>query len=203
MTYMMRRRFQGSAPDVTELDRTIARELVPKFKAIPGFIRYFTIAFDDGTVGSMTVVEDENAVQHCQDAARRWASEAPAMKGMKPVDAISAKMVARIIAVDSNAPGFSIFRHYRSDASEHDLEEAFGQPLRDAFQQKVAGLVRYGVWKLPDGKVVTSGWFDTAEHAAASSQVARELIGAHPNLAKAFPTPPEHVLTGRMLSVYT
>jgi hypothetical protein len=203
MTYMVSRRFRGQQGiDPADLDRTVGKELVPQIRGLPGFMRYVTVMYDDGMIGSVTVMQNEDSIRRSDVIARKWAAESPAMRSLTLATSITGKAIATVEAGTSLAPGFTIQRLYRSDASESAAAQAFA-PVLEAFRQHAAGLVRYMAVLVPGGQLATLGWFDSADHAAASSQVARDLIRQSPDLGKVLPNPPEEIATGRMLTVYT
>jgi hypothetical protein len=201
--YMARRRFRGASASAAELDRIGGSELVPQLKQLPGFIRFITVEFEDGTVGTLLACENLDSINRAAEIGRQWRSQTPAAKNATLVDELIGKMTARI-NTDNYTPGYTIQRLYSSRASEQDLIRVFSQDLLRQFQQEATGVQRYGVLKSINGaKVMTTGWFDSAEHAQASSQVARNLIQAGHDLQSILPAPPEQIAMGKMVSVYS
>ena len=203
MTYMVQRRYKGSAKvDPQELDRIVGRELVPQLKQLPGFVRYVTSTFDDGRVSSMSVFENEGSAKRSTEVGRKWASETKVMQDYQHDETLSGMVIAAVQGDRPQTAGYTISRRYQTDASQEDLTKAFAQ-VPQAFKEKATGLVRWSAVALTGGGLITFGWFDSAENAQKSSRVALELSRSGSDIARVVPNPPEEILTGKMLTVYT
>lgn len=203
MTYMVQRRYKGSAKvDPQELDRIVGRELVPQLKQLPGFVRYVTFTLDDGRVSSMSVFENEGSAKRSTEVGRKWASETKVMQDYQHDETLSGMVIAAVQGDRPQTAGYTISRRYQTDASQEDLTKAFAQ-VPQAFKEKATGLVRWSAVALTGGGLITFGWFDSAENAQKSSQVARDLSPSGSDIARVVPNPPEEILTGKMLTVYT
>ncbi|MEA2743435.1 MAG: hypothetical protein QOG25_1806 [Acetobacteraceae bacterium] len=203
MTYMVQRRFKGSAVvDPQELDRIVGRELVPQLKQLPGFVRYVTSTFDDGCVGSMSVFENEESAERSNEAGLKFVSETLIMQDYKHDATLGGVVVATIQGDRPQTAGYTISRQYRTDASQEDLAKVFSR-VAQAFKEKATGLVRWSAVALTGGGLITYGWFDSAENARKSTQVAADLTSGDSDLVRVLPRPPEDIRTGKMLTVYT
>src|SRR6476620_3986091 len=125
MPYMIRRRYQGKQRDVVELDKILSRELVPELKAVPGYIRYVTAAYDDGTIGSLSTYETIEGLNRSNDLGKKWAGDSGAIRDMVLVDTVAGRAIAMVELSKSNAPGYTMHRIYRTDGSEQESERAF------------------------------------------------------------------------------
>jgi hypothetical protein len=203
MTYMVQRRYKGSTKvEPQELDRIVGRELVPQLKQFPGFIRYVTSTFDDGRVGSMSVFENEDSAKRSTEVGRKWASETKIMQDYQHEKTLSGMVIATVEGDRPQTAGYTISRRYQTDASREDLTKAFAQ-VTQAFKEKATGLVRWSAVALTGGGLITFGWFDSAENAQRSTQVAVDLTSSGSDIARVLPNPPDEILTGKMLTVYT
>ena len=203
MTYMVQRRYKGSAKvEPQELDRIVGKELVPQLKQLPGFVRYVTSTFDDGRVSSMSVFENEDSAKRSTEVGRKWASETKVMQDYQHDETLSGMVIAAVQGDRPQTAGYTISRRYQTDASQQDLTKAFAQ-VTQAFKEKATGLVRWSAVALTSGGLITFGWFDSAENAQKSSQVAVDLTRSDSDIARVLPNPPQEILTGKMLTVYT
>jgi hypothetical protein len=201
MPYMVRRRYRGTHADIVELDKIVARELVPELKAIPGFIRYVAAVYDDSTIGSFSGFETEEGLNRSNEIGKKWAESSGAMRDMKLVDTVSGRMLVTLELKDSNIPGYTMHRIYKTDQSEQEAERVF-KTIMPEYGSHATGLVRGTVLYLNDKRIMTVGWFDTPEHAAASTAVAKSLTTPGSDIAKLLAYGAEHILTGKMISVH-
>jgi hypothetical protein len=61
--------------DVPEVGRRAQEGFVPLVNRIPGFAAYYIVDGGDGTFTTITVAEDEAAVEESVAKAREWVSE--------------------------------------------------------------------------------------------------------------------------------
>jgi hypothetical protein len=176
MPYIAVRIFSAASPaNPEELSALAIGEVAPKLAAIPGFMRYATIAFADGRYGSFSAYESQDAARQGQKIAVEWVKGHSAMKGAKLDDTMEGDQIyAEVGQVPMKAPLYGNLRIYTTSASSSEIKDLFEKELGSTIRE-FTGLARYSVAKLTDGRVGVFNAFDTKENAAKSSEEAKKV----------------------------
>ena len=177
MAYMVARLFSGSSDQTPEqLDRLAHQELVPQLLQIPGLIRYSTLRFHDGRVGSFSVYENREAANRGLRVASEWVSHSEAVRDYRLDETLRGEVVYTLVGqgdqLQRNAHG--IARIYQTNASIDEVRIAIEQEASDALQH-IPGLLRYTLVSLEDGRIGSFAAFVGQDSASRSSELASEL----------------------------
>jgi quinol monooxygenase YgiN len=206
MPYIMARLFAGSSDQSPEqLDRIACQELVPQLLQIPGLLRYSTVQFTDGRVGSFSVYENREAAERGLRVASEWVSITEAVRNYKLDETLRGEMVYTLVGrgnqMQRNA--YVVARIYETIARAEDIARALQDEAAEVLSETTPGLIRYSLVRLDDGHVGAFSAFEDQKSAQQITEYARELRSkAGSQLRRFLPADPE-LYEGIMLGTYT
>jgi quinol monooxygenase YgiN len=206
MPYIMARLFSGSSDQSPEqLDRIACQELVPQLLQIPGLLRYSTVQFTDGRVGSLSVYENRDAAERGLRVASEWVSSTEAVRNYKLDETLRGEIAYTLIGrgnqLQRNAYG--VARIYETIARAEDIARALQEEAAEVLSEATPGLLRYSLVRLVDGRVGAFSAFEDQTSAQQITERARELRSkAGSQLRHFLPTDPE-LYEGIILGTYT
>jgi quinol monooxygenase YgiN len=206
MPYVVARLFSGSSDQNPEqLDRIARQELVPQLLQIPGLLRYSTLRFNDGRVGSFSVYKNREAAERGLRVASEWVSTAEAVRNYRLDETLRGEEVYTLVGhgnqLQRNAYG--IARIYETIARAEDIARALQEEAAEILSKSTPGLIRYSLVRLDDGRVGAFSAFEDQESAQQINEHARELRSKPGSKLRHFlPTDPE-IYEGVILGTYT
>ena len=193
MAYVMQRIYSSSGTmKAEELAQLALKDLAPKLDEGGGLMRYLTVAFSDGRLGSFSAYES-------QEAARRGLQiAAELVKGHKDFQSLKLDETMEgevIYAAQGSVPMtgrlHGVSRVYTTSASIDDVKDAFENEAGEIIRS-FPGLARFTVAKLTDGRIGVFNSFNSQENAKKSSEQARTLRAkSGSKLARTLPSDPQ------------
>jgi quinol monooxygenase YgiN len=206
MPYVVARLFSGSSDQNPEqLDRIARQELVPQLLQIPGLLRYSTLRFNDGRVGSFSVYKNREAAERGLRVASEWVSTAEAVRNYRLDETLRGEEVYTLVGQGNQLQrnAYGIARIYETIARAEDIARALQEEAAEILSKSTPGLIRYSLVRLDDGRVGAFSAFEDQESAQQINEHARELRSKPGSkLGHFLPTDPE-IYEGVILGTYT
>ena len=135
MPYVVARIFSGSShQNPGQLNRMARQDLVLQLLQVPGLLRYSTLPFNDGRVGSFSVYENREAVERGLRVASEWVSSTEAVRNYELDETLRGEVVYTLVGrgnqLQRNAYG--ITRIYETIARADTPGVAFNRSRRTA-----------------------------------------------------------------------
>jgi hypothetical protein len=206
MPYVMARLFSGPSDQSPEqLDHIARQELVPQLLQIPGLLRYSTLQFNDGRVGSFSVYENREAAERGLRVASEWVSNTAAVSNYRLDETLRGEVTYTLVGQGNQLQRnlYGVARIYETIARAEDIARALQEEAAEILHESTPGLVRYSLVRLDDGRVGAFTAFEDRESAQQITERARELRNkAGSKLRHFLPTDPE-LYEGIILGTYT
>ena len=206
MPYVVARIFSGSSDQNPEqLNRMARQDLVPQLLQVPGLLRYSTLQFNDGRVGSFSVYENREAAERGLRVASEWVSSTEAVRNYKLDETLRGEIVYTLVGrgnqLQRNAYG--VARIYETIARAEDVARALQEEAAETLSEATPGLIRYSLVRLDDGRIGAFSAFEDQASAQRITELARELRSkAGSKLRHYLPTDPD-LYEGIILGTYT
>ena len=206
MPYVVARIFSGSSDqNPGQLNRMARQDLVPQLLQVPGLLRYSTLQFNDGRVGSFSVYENREAAERGLRVASEWVSSTEAVRNYKLDETLRGEVVYTLVGrgnqLQRNAYG--ITRIYETIARAEDVARALQEEAAETLSEATPGLIRYNLVRLDDGRIGAFSAFEDQASAQRTTELARELRSkAGSKLRHYLPTDPD-LYEGVILGTYT
>ena len=206
MPYVVARLFSGSSDQNPEqLDHIARQELVPQLLQVPGLLRYSTLQFNDGRVGSFSVYENREAAERGLRVASEWVSSAEAVRNYRLDETLRGEGVYTLVGQGNQLQrnAYGVARIYETIARAEDIARALQEEAAEILSESTPGLIRYSLVRLDDGRVGAFSAFEDQESAQQINEHARELRSKPGSKLHHFlPTDPE-LYEGIILGTYT
>ena len=206
MPYVEARLFSGSSDQSPEqLDRIARQELVPQLLQISGLLRYSTLQFNDGRIGSFSVYENREAAERGLQVASEWVSSTEAVRNYRLDETLRGEVVYTLVGQGNQLQrnAYGVARIYETIARAEDIARALQEEAAEIISPSTPGLIRYSLVRLDDGRVGAFSAFEDQESARQITERARELRNkAGSKLRHYLPTDPE-LYEGIILGTYT
>jgi hypothetical protein len=206
MPYVMARLFSGPSDQSPEqLDRTARQQLVPQLLQIPGLLRYSTLQFNDGRVGSFSVYENREAAERGLRVASEWVSSTEAVRNYRLDETLRGEVVYTLVGQGDQHQrnAYGVARVYETIARAEDIARALQEEASEILSEATPRLIRYSLVRLDDGRVGAFTAFRDPESAQRITEHARELRSKPGSKLRHFlPTDPE-LYEGTILGTYT
>jgi quinol monooxygenase YgiN len=206
MPYVVARIYSGSSHQNPEqLNRMALQDLVPQMLQVPGLLRYSTLQFNDGRVGSFSAYENREAVERGLRVASEWLSSTEAVRNYKLDETLRGEVVYTLVGrgnqLQRNAYG--VARIYETIARAEDVARALQEEAAETLSEATPGLIRYSLVRLDDGRIGAFSAFEDQASAQRTTELARELRSkAGSKLRHYLPTDPD-LYEGIILGTYT
>jgi len=199
MAYCMFRLFKDATHDQSRFDR-VRTEMMPKVRAIPGFLRWAGMETNDGRYGALQVYETKQGVAQAKQLFDDW-RRASGVNTPSELEAVGEIGLQIAVRTDFET-GHGVARLYRTPASFQDVNDA----IRREGEQEIRsmpGLYRYSTALLEDGRIAVFSAYETEQATRDMTAKARELRSRPGSqLGKVLPHDPE-VIAGRIGLVFT
>ena len=206
MPYVVARIFSGSSDHNPEqLNRMARQDLVPQLLQVPGLLRYSTLQFNDGRVGSFSVYENREAMERGLRIASEWVSSTEAVRNYQLDETLRGEIVYTLVGrgnqLQRNAYG--VARIYETIARAEDIARALQEEAAEVLSEATPGLIRYSLVRLDDGRIAAFSAFEDQASAQRITELAWELRSkAGSKLRHYLPTDPD-LYEGLILGTYT
>src|SRR3954467_15869134 len=206
MPYIMARLFSGSSGQSPEqLDRMACQELVPQLLQIPGLLRYSTVQFTDGRIGSFSVYGNRQVAERGLRVASEWVSSTEAVRNYKLDETLRGEVVYTLIGRGSQVQrdAYGVARIYETIARAEDVARALQEEAAETLSEATPGLIRYSLVRLDDGRIGAFSAFEDQASAQRITELARALRSkAGSKLRHYLPTDPD-LYEGIILGTYS
>src|SRR4051812_27086869 len=177
MPYVVARLFSGSSDQRPEqLDDIARQELVPQLLQISGLLRYSTLQFNDGRVGSFSVYENRQAAERGLRVASEWVSSTEAVRNYKLDETLRGEIVYTLLGHGSQVQrnAYGVARIYETIARAEDVARALQEEAAETLSEATPGLIRYSLVRLDDDRVGAFSAFEDQAIAQRTTELARE-----------------------------
>lgn len=152
MTYAVVRVLEGTSTRTPqELSDIAEQELMPQLAKSGGLLRYTTLTFSAGRIGSFTAYQDKDAAEHGVKVATEWLEDTGAMADYEVVQTLQGE-VCYTLNDPGNKPlkgASGVGRIYETSASGNEVRAAL-EPFADQIKD-ITGFLRLNAIKLDDG----------------------------------------------------
>jgi hypothetical protein len=205
MAYAMLRLFAGSGPSADEIEAMWQRERLPDIRNVPGFLRIATIQLNDGRMGTIGVFEDRDAAHKAHTSGNQWIERSQSLQGFKLSEQMEGDVLYGITGKGdlSRRNTVGVLRIYQPKGSPDEVSRLIQRTSRShGLTEDAAGLLRFTVINLTDGRIVVAAAYETQE---LYEQYSEKLLQARRNpteeMRALLPTDPE-TYQGRKLGFY-